>query len=88
MRVARGDGVFVNQLRFPASGALLIVHFLLVGVLQSWILPNLDAIGRFEENASYSYWTATAVVVALQLIVLPTRRELYGSYLADRLSRG
>lgn len=45
-------------------------------------------IGHFDENSAYSYWIATAVMVALQLIVLPTRRELYSSYLADRLSRG
>lgn len=88
VHAAASGGLFVNQARFLASGILLALHFPLAGWLDDWIRPNLDAIGRVEENATYSYWIATAVIVAVQLIVLPTRGELYSSYLADRLSRG
>ncbi|WP_422758915.1 hypothetical protein [Paenarthrobacter sp. C1] len=40
-----------------------------------------------DGNSTASFWAATALVVTVQLIILPTSRELYATYLADRLSR-
>lgn len=84
---ARAGGIFVNQARFLASGTLLALHFPLAHVLDSLILPWLEKIGAVDGNSTASYWAAVAIIVTAQLIILPTRRELYATYMADRLTR-
>lgn len=86
-RCVRDGGIFINQARFLASGILLILHFPLTRLLDGLILPWLEKIGAVEGNVQASYWISVALIVAVQLIILPTGRELYGAYLADRLSR-
>ncbi len=84
---ARAGGIFINQARFLLSGLLLILHFPLTSLLDSLILPWYEKIGAVEGNASASYWTAMVLLVTIQLIVLPTRHEMYASYVADRITR-
>lgn len=84
---ARAGGIFINQIRFLASGILLILHFPLTHFLDGLILPWLEKIGAIDGNAAASYWIAVALIVAVQLIVLPTGRELYATYVADRMTR-
>lgn len=84
---ARAGGIFINQARFLASGILLILHFPLTNFLDGLILPWLQKIGAVEGNSTASYWAAVALIVAVQLIILPTRRELYATYMADRVTR-
>lgn len=84
---ARSGGIFVNQARFLASGILLALHFPLTHLLDGLILPWLEKIGTVDGNSTASYWAATALIVTVQLIILPTSRELYATYMADRLSR-
>lgn len=83
---ARAGGIFINQARFLAAGILLALHFPLVQLLDGLIMPWLEKLGPIDGSATASYWAATAIVVAVQLIVLPTSRELYETYLADRLT--
>jgi uncharacterized protein YceK len=84
---ARAGGIFINQARFLASGVLLILHFPLTHLLDGLILPWLEKIGTIDGNVTASYWIAVALIVTLQLIILPTGRELYATYMADRLTR-
>lgn len=84
---ARAGGIFINQARFLASGVLLALHFPLTHFLDGLILPWYEKIGVIDGNATASYWSAMALIVAVQLIVLPTRAELYATYMADRLTR-
>lgn len=84
---ARAGGIFVNQARFLASGILLALHFPLTHLLDGLFLPWLEKIGPVDGNSTASFWAATALIVTVQLIILPTSRELYATYLADRLSR-
>lgn len=84
---ARAGGIFVNQARFLACGILLVLHFPLTDFLNGLILPWLEKIGAVEGNSTASYWAAVALIVTVQLIILPTSRELYATYVADRLSR-
>jgi hypothetical protein len=84
---ARDGGIFVNQARFLASGVLLALHFPLTHLLDGLILPWLEKLGPIDGNSTASFWAATALIVTVQLIILPTSRELYATYLADRLSR-
>jgi hypothetical protein len=84
---ARAGGIFVNQARFLACGILLALHFPLTDFLNGLILPWLEKIGAVEGNSTASYWAAVALIVTVQLIILPTSRELYATYVADRLSR-
>ncbi|MGX1161017.1 hypothetical protein FBY31_0619 [Arthrobacter sp. SLBN-100] len=86
-RCIRDGGIFINQLRFLASGVLLILHFPLTHLLDGIILPWLEKIGAVEGNVQASYWISAALIVAVQLIILPTGRELYASYMADRITR-
>lgn len=86
-RCARDGGIFINQLRFLASGILLALHFPLTHFLDSLILPWLEKIGAIEGNVPASYWIAVGLIVTVQLIILPTGRELYATYMADRLTR-
>lgn len=83
----RAGGIFINQVRFLASGILLILHFPLTHFLDGLILPWLEKIGDVDGNSTASYWAAVALIVTVQLIILPTRRELYATYMADRLTR-
>lgn len=84
---ARAGGIFINQARFLASGVLLALRFPLTELLDGLILPGLEKISPIDCNATASYWAATAVVVAVQLIIPPTSWELYATYMADRLTR-
>ncbi len=84
---ARAGGIFVNQARFLASGILLLLHFPLTHFLDGLILPWLKKIGTVDGNTTVSYWAAMALIVTVQLIILPTSRELYATYMADRLTR-
>jgi hypothetical protein len=86
-RCVRDGGIFINQIRFIASGVLLIAHFPLTHFLDGLILPWLEKIGAIDGNASASYWIAVVLIVTVQMIVLPTGRELYATYMADRLTR-
>lgn len=86
-RCLRDGGIFINQVRFLASGTLLILHFPLTRFLDGQILPWLEKIGAIEGNAPASYWISVGLIVTVQLIILPTGRELYGAYMADRLTR-
>lgn len=83
----RAGGIVINQVRFLASGILLALHFPLTHFLAGLILPYFEKLGPIEGNADASLWTAVALIVTAQLIILPTSRELYGAYLADRLLR-
>ncbi|GAA4034902.1 hypothetical protein GCM10023063_18940 [Arthrobacter methylotrophus] len=83
---ARAGGIFLNQARFLACGILLILHFPLTNFLDGLILSWLEKLGTIDGSSTASYWAATAVVVAVQLIILPTSRELYATYMADRLT--
>jgi hypothetical protein len=84
---ARAGGIFVNQARFLASGILLILHFPLSQFLEGLILPWLEKIGTVDGNSTAAYWAAVALIVTVQLIILPTSRELYATHMADRLTR-
>lgn len=85
---AFGDGgIFVNQLRFLISGLLLAFHFPLVSLISFLLQPYLAGVQQFDEMEGIAFWSAIVLLVTAQLIVLPTGRELYGTYLADRLSR-
>lgn len=86
-RCVRDGGIFVNQARFLASGVLLIGHFPLTHFLDGLILPWLEKFGAIEGNEPASYWISVGLLVTIQLIILPTGRELYGAYMADRLAR-
>lgn len=66
---------------------MLIAHFPLTRFLDGLILPWLEKIGAIDGNVSASYWISVALIVTIQLIILPTGRELYATYMADRLSR-
>ncbi len=81
-------GIFFNQLRFLVCGILLILHFPFTGLLAGLILPHLQSISPLAGNGAAAFWAGTFVMVVIQLIVLPTRRELYSTYMADRFSRG
>ncbi|ACL42016.1 hypothetical protein Achl_4065 (plasmid) [Pseudarthrobacter chlorophenolicus A6] len=86
-RCLRDGGIFINQARFLASGILLILHFPLTRFLDGLILPWLEKVGAVEGNVPAAYWISVVLIVAVQLIILPTGRELYGAYMADRLAR-
>jgi hypothetical protein len=86
-RCLRDGGIFINQARFLASGILLILHFPLTRLLDALILPWLEKIGAIDGNVPPSYWISVGLLVTVQLIILPTGRELYGAYMADRLAR-
>lgn len=85
---AIGDGgIFVNQIRFLVSGLLLAFHYPLVSLISGLLGPHLTVFDAVDVPEGAPFWSAVALLVAAQLIILPTRRELYASYLADRLSR-
>lgn len=84
---ARAGGIFINQARFLASGILLALHFPVTHFLDGLILPWLEKIGTVDGNSTASYWAAVALIVTVQLIILPTSRELYATYVADRMTR-
>lgn len=86
-RCARDGGIFINQARFLLSGILLALHFPLVDAGTAWALPEVDRLGAGESSFTLAYWASFAAVVTAQVIILPTRRELYASYLTDRLAR-
>ncbi|GAA1772291.1 hypothetical protein GCM10009712_20400 [Pseudarthrobacter sulfonivorans] len=86
-RCVRDGGIFINQIRFLASGVVLMAHFPLTHWLDGLILPWLEKIGAIDGNAAASYWIAVALIVTVQMIVLPTGRELYATYMADRITR-
>jgi hypothetical protein len=87
VRCAQAGGIFINQLRFLISGILLTLHFPLTDWGTEWALPHLQQLGAGEEAFTLAYWGAMAAVVTAQLVVIPTRRDLYATYLADRLAR-
>jgi hypothetical protein len=84
---ARAGGVFLNQARFLAAGIILALHFPLTNLLDGLILSWLQKIGPVDGDATASFWAATVLIVAVQLIIVPTSRELYATYLADRFAR-
>lgn len=86
-RCIRDGGIFVNQVRFLASGILLALHFPLTRLLDGLILPWLEKVGAVEGNDIASYWISMALIVTVQMIILPTGRELYATYMADRITR-
>lgn len=86
LRAFRAGGIFLNQIRFILSGVLLVLHYPLTSLLDGYLLPLLDK-ADIDNAATVSHWTALVVIVAAQLIILPTKRDLYGVYLADRLTR-
>lgn len=45
------------------------------------------AVDMVPEAEQLSYWTAVAILVTVQLLILPTRRELYTGFFTDRLTR-
>lgn len=82
-----GGGQLVNPARFLGVGILLILHFPLVSWLRDqatlWVGAS-DAAG----TAMLLEWAPVVAVLALQLILLPTGRELYSAYLMERYARG
>lgn len=84
--VARQGGIFINQLRFLISGLVLAAHFPLTHWIGSMLEPYM-AVELVPEAEQLSYWTAVAILVTAQLVILPTRRELYMGFFADRLTR-
>lgn len=86
-RCLRDGGIFVNQVRFLVSGMLLVFHFPLTRFLDGLILPWLEKVGAVEGNDIASYWISMALIVAIQMIIVPTGRELYVTYMADRITR-
>jgi hypothetical protein len=85
---AIGDGgIFINQLRFLISGLLLAFHYPLVSLISSALGPYLTSFEAIDVAEGVPFWSAVILLVTAQLIILPTGRELYATYLADRLSR-
>lgn len=84
---AKQGGIFINQLRFLVSGLLLAAHFPLTHWIAGKLGRYMDPEGSIAEMPQISFWTAVAILVAVQLIILPTRRELYLGFFADRLAR-
>lgn len=85
-RCVRDGGIFINQLRILASGVLLTAHFPLTHFLDGLILPGLEKIGAIDGNVSGSYWIYVALIVTGPADHPPTGRELYATYMADRLT--
>lgn len=80
-------GQVLNPLRFLGCGILLMVHFPLV----SWLQSQTELrIGDSELAGAVLLveWAPVVAVSALYLIMLPTARELYAAYLAERYARG
>ncbi|MGN7200376.1 hypothetical protein [Arthrobacter sp. SAFR-044] len=73
---ARADGIFISQARSLACGVLLILHFPLTHFLDGLMLPWLEKVGSVDGDTTASYWATLVLIVAVQLIILPTRREL------------
>lgn len=87
VRAASRGMPFVSQIRFFLSGVLLALHVPAVHFLDGLLLPHLQGLGSAALAAAASFWAATAIVVSVQLIILPTSRELYAPYLEDRFGR-
>jgi hypothetical protein len=87
VRAIADGGIFVNQLRFLVSGLLLAFHYPLVSLISGLMGPHLTVFEAVDLPEGAPFWSAVVLLVAAQLIVLPTGRELYATYLADRLSR-
>lgn len=87
MRLARDGGLIINPIRFLVSGLLLIAHFPLTHLLEKPLAEFFDRTVELETNDSAAYWCAVFILVTVQLVVLPTARELYASYFLERISR-
>lgn len=86
VRAFGAGGIFVNQLRFLASGLLLAFHFPLVSLASVFLAPYLTGFDMVNLSEGAPFWAAVILLVTAQLIVLPTGRELYLTYLADRFT--
>lgn len=84
--VARQGGIFINQIRFLISGLVLAAHFPLTHWIGSMLEPHMAG-NLIPEAEQLSHWTAVVILVTVQLIILPTRRDLYVGFFADRLTR-
>lgn len=87
IRTIGAGGIFVNQLRFLVSGLLLALHYPLVSLLLRLLEPYLVNVTKLGLDYDVPFWGAVALLVLAQLIILPTGRELYATYLADHLTR-
>lgn len=87
VRAISDGGLFVNQLRFLVSGLLLAFHYPLVSLISGLLGPHLTVFEAIDVPEGAPFWSAVILLVAAQLIILPTGRELYATYLADRFSR-
>jgi hypothetical protein len=87
IRTIGAGGIIVNQIRFLASGLLLALHYPLVSLLSRLLEPYLINVTGLGLDYDVPFWAAVALLVIAQLIILPTGRELYATFLADRLAR-
>lgn len=87
VRCIQDGGVFVNQLRFFVSGILLALFFPLHGLATDAVFDFIEPLGAGEDSYTLAYWAAVAAYVTVQVAILPTQRELYSTYLADRFTR-
>lgn len=86
-RCIQHGGVFINQLRFLVSGLLLVFFFPLQDLSTDFILKNISELGAGEDSFTLAYWASIAVHVTVQIIILPTQREMYSTYMADQMAR-
>ncbi len=87
VRCVQDGGVFINQLRFLASGILLALFFPLHGLATDFIFKHIEPLGAGKDSFTLAYWAAMALYVTVQVAILPTQREMYSTYLADRFTR-
>ncbi|HEX9089048.1 MAG TPA: hypothetical protein VF867_16140, partial [Arthrobacter sp.] len=65
----------------------LALFFPLHDLSTSVIFKYIEPLGAGEDSFTLAYWASIALHVTVQLLILPTQRELYSTYLADRLTR-
>lgn len=87
VRQIKDGGIVINQLRFLLSGLLLIAHFPLTHLIEKPLLELMNKAQVLEGNPAGAYWCAVFLLVTVQMIILPTAKELYASYFLERISR-
>lgn len=80
-------GMFVNQIRFLVSGLLLMAFFPLQDLSTGFLLNYIEPLNAGEDAFTLAYWLSIALHVTVQVIIQPTQRELYSTYMADQLAR-
>lgn len=84
VRNMTSGGLLGTPVRFFASGALLVAHFPLVDWIAGLVQTELDRSTRIDPGLISAHWSAVIMVCAVQLIILPTAREVYAGFLFRR----